>query len=644
MSPLVIDFETRSALDLKKVGIYRYVEDSSTRILCFHANFAGNSGTFFEFDFWTLPEWLSDALCNSDVPINAHNATVERLIIQKICTPKYDWPNVDNGRFHCSATRCSRLALPRALDKVGAALHLETQKDKEGVKIMRRLCKENGKPINPDDLARLGVYCKRDVDTEIAVEAHTFPMPKSEERLYQLTERINDRGVKVDTDLVRRLQARVQARIVELDEQISELTDSRVPKVSVVEKLKAWIYTETGTKVVALRKEFMRDLFNPENVLGYTFPEYVKDVIRLRQEGGKAASAAKLTSILNRMSGDGCVHGAFVHHGASTGRYTSMGVQLQNLKRETLKNFDKDIQRLDEFDLNEVSMCLRSCFVARAGCVFVDADYNAVEARGVGWLADCKKLLKIYREKGDPYCEMATVIFGRKITKEDVYERFVGKQVVLGAGYGLGSKKFEAMCAHFGQPISPSIAEKAIEAYRSEFWEIPKLWRSMERAAVEAIESPGEVTLAAKGKIEFKFTRGYLQMRLPSGRRLFYKNPQVEEVDKWGSGKLSPQISFMSVNRVTRQWTRETTWGGTLTENAVQALARDLLFDAMETIEYDYDIPIVLSVHDQIVAEVLKEDGEWAKAKVQYVMENPRPWATGFPVTAEPKITERFGK
>jgi DNA polymerase len=647
---LTIDFETRSPLDIKKVGIYRYIEDPRTHVLCYAANYRGNEGVYFYPEY--LPGWMRDALNDPDVEIHAHNATVERLIIQRICSVEFGWPFPKTNRFRCSAARAARLALPRALDKGGAALGLNIVKDKEGTAVMRRLTK----PIKitpegfvydntPAKFERLGHYCLWDVKAEMALDERTFPMPESEERYYQLTERINDRGVRVDVQLVKRLIWRANECIEELNGRLAHITWGRVTALTQVQQLKEWLYDQTGQVFDSLDKENM-GLILDEKSRDY-IPEYVKDALLIRQEGAKS-SVAKLVAILNRVCADGRIHGAFVFNGASTGRYTSMGVQLQNLIRETLKDFEKQLYRLEEFTLSEISKSIRPCFIPSEGHVFVDADYNAVEARGVAWLAGAKKLLRAFKQGADPYCEMASVIFEFQVTKEHAKERFIGKQVVLGCGYGMGADKFIAHCAKSGASAGfPNIvvpfdtALKSVQAYRKEFHEIPKLWYAMGDAAIAAVKNPGQTFEVAKGKIKFLLKDDYLQMKLPNGRRLFYNRPQIRKVFKFEEWR--DELTYMAEHPVTHQWVRESTWGGKLTENAVQGFCRDFLFEAMDEIEKE-DIAVVLSVHDQIVAEVLEKDGPWATKKVQSIMEAERWWAPGFPIKAEPKLALRFGE
>lgn len=655
-SPLLIDFETCSPLDLKKVGIYRYTEDPRTFVRCFAAK-QGKRQHYQLGDFHEIPTWLADALADDDVPLHAHNATVERLIISRIMGPRHGWPVPRRSRWHCSAARARRLALPGALDKLGPALGLgdELLKDKEGKRLIQRLSKPTKRTPDgfvydndPVKLDRFGQYCLQDVIAEEAAEDHTLPMPETEQGYYHLTERINDRGVRVDVPLVRRLIHRANEAAEELNDRMREVTRGAVSKLTQVQQLKNWIAEESGIVLDTLRKEEMEILLgNAPDMTGTVhdnrFPSHVTEALKIRQEGAKS-SVSKLLAILERVSDDGRVHGAFMYHGASTGRYTSVGVQLQNLMRDTLKNFDEEILGLNDFSLTEIAKCVRSVFIPREGHVFVDADYSAIEARGVGWLAGCEKLLEIYHRGGDPYCEIAEDIYGKKVVKgRDDDERWVGKQTILGCGYGMGPPKFFDQCFKFGKLIPRDLAERAVGSYREEFHEIPTLWRDMEKAAVRAVMYPGEVYSTPNRLISFCFKDGYLRMALPSGRRLFYKRPFLRDtVTPWGTARKV--LWFWGINPKTKQWAPEKTWGGTLTENAVQAIARDLLFRAMDRLEYDYNMPLVLSVHDQLVAEVPILGAEYAVADMQMVMEDLPPWARGFPVEAEPKITTRFGK
>jgi DNA polymerase len=635
---LTLDFETRSTVSIKDVGAYRYFEHPTTRPMCVAASYGPHLGVFTDFE--NMPEWFLDALADENVPIHAHNSTVERLCIREICGPKFGWPVPKGKRWRCSAARARRLALPGKLEKLGPALGLpdDELKDKEGHKVMLRLTKPLPKRSNsppgfqwdddPAKHARMHQYCLRDVTGEEAAEARMLPMTPEELDYYHFTERLNDRGVRIDVRLIRRLVHRAPGA----------LANFAVQKVTNVAQLKQWVYDETGVELKTLRKEDMDGLVGEANALG--LPKRIIRVLKLRQDGAKS-SISKLLRALDRVSRDGRLRGEFVYHGASTGRYTSMGVQLQNLIRDCLKDFDKEIQDLDNFTLEKITLAIRGCFIPAEGHVFVDADYNAIEARGVAWLAGCEKLVRIFRENGDPYCEMGSVIYKRTITAADEWERFVGKQTILGCGYGMGWQKFYDQCVKFGKPVDEETAERSVTAYRETYPEIPKLWRDMEHAAIMAVKHPGETFEIPNGLIRFRVLNGYLQMALPSGRRLFYKDPLVRRVMKFG--RMRDQLTFMGIHPKTKQWARETTWGGTLTENAVQAISRDVLFRAMLTLDR-MGIPLVLSVHDQIVAEVLKVDGDWACRQTKRVMESVPPWARGFPIKTTPKLALRFGK
>jgi DNA polymerase len=611
-------------------------------------------GVFFDLHWSSLPAWLRAAIEDDRCELHAHNATFERLCIREVMAKRYGWPVPRGRRWRCSAAMARRLALPGKLEKLGPALNIADHflKDTAGHKIMLRITKRHAKkpkkgtvgPVtyfyddDPEKLQRVGEYCLQDVTAEEMAEAEMLePTPEDWDE-YHFTERLNDRGVQIDVKLIKRLVWRAQEAAQELDRELREITGGAVKRVTEVAQLKKWVERETGIVLETLRKEDMGDLVGEANARG--LPRYVVRALKLRQEGAKS-SVSKLMKALDRVSADGRLRGEFVYHGASTGRYTSMGVQLQNLIRDCLKDFDDEITALDSFTLQQITLAIRGCFIPAPGKVFIDADYNAIEARGVAWLAGCRKLVRMFQDGVDTYCAMGTVIYQFTVTEANEWERFVGKQTILGCGYGMGVDKFMDQCAKFGRPVDRDTAERAVNSYREEYSEIPQLWRDMERAAIEAVKHPGRITEIPNGLIKFRVANGYLQMRLPSGRRLFYKDPSVVKRQKFG--KLRDVLQFWGVHPKTKQWTRETTWGGTLTENAVQALSRDVLFRAMLTLE-SMDIPIVLSVHDQVVAEVDEIDGEWACRRVKRVMEEVPDWATGFPIKTKPKVARRFGK
>lgn len=651
---LTLDFEVRSPLSVKDVGPYRYFEHPETVPLMLAASNGRDRGVFFDLHWWSLPAWFREAVEDDQVELHAHNAAFERLCVREVMSKRYGWPVPRGRRWRCSAAAARRLALPGKLEKLGPALGIADHflKDTAGHKIMLRITKRHTKrpkkgtdepasffyDDDPEKLRRVGEYCLQDVTAEEMAEAEMLEPTPDDWAEYHFTERLNDRGVQIDTKLIKRLIWRAQEAAQELDRELQEITRGAVKRVTEVAQLKKWVEAETGVVLETLRKEDMDDLVGEANRRG--LPRYVVRALKLRQEGAKS-SVSKLLKALDRVSADGRLRGEFVYHGASTGRYTSMGVQLQNLIRDTLKDFDAEIQQLDSFTLQQITLAIRGCFIPAPGKVFVDADYNAIEARGVAWLAGCAKLVRMFRDGVDTYCAMGTVIYGRTITEADVWERFVGKQTILGCGYGMGVDKFFDQCVKFGKPVDRETAEKAVASYREEYHEIPQLWRDMENAAIEAVKHPGRITEIPNGLIKFRVSCGYLQMRLPSGRRLFYKDPSVARRQKFG--RMRDVLQFWGVHPKTKQWARESTWGGTLTENAVQALSRDVLFRAMLTLDRE-NIPLVLSVHDQIVAEVDEIDGEWAARRVKRVMEDVPEWATGFPIKTKPQVARRFGK
>lgn len=675
---MTLDFETRSEVDLKKTGIYVYTKSPTTSVLCCAYKIDnGHTRVFFDMD--TPPADFLDALVSDDVELHAHNAAVERLVIENICHDRHAWPVPRRSRWACSAARVGRLAVPRKLEKAAIALRVDVQKDMEGAKVMKRLCK----PLNlrrkggviqwdapifdddPEKLRRLGEYCIRDVDTEHAIEEATFPLSKAERNRYLLIERMNDRGVKIDIPLVRRMLANAQDDAVDLNAEMQELTRGAVPSVTNPAALKRWIEDETGILLETLRKEDMENM-DPEQ-----FEEWphVARAIELRQLGGKS-SVSKLRSILDRTCDDGMLRGAFVAFATSTGRLTSYGVQLHNLPRECLKDYDARVGQMEHelaledevisldtykddrkfktvpsgpLSIKEISTAIRGVIIPDDDDdVFVDADFNAIEARGVGWLAGAHKLTELFASGGDPYCAIACIIYSRTITKENEDERFVGKQTILGCGYGMGAPKFEAQCIKFGKPVGQAVSRKAVTAYREDYSEIPLLWKGLEREAIDAIKHPGRVT--GYRDIEFKVSQGYLKMRLPSGRMMYYAEPRLmEKRAPWDAKLLLPVVSYMAEHSLKKVWCRETTWGGKLTENAVQALCGDLLWEAKLRLERQ-GVGIRLSVHDQVVVQAPRRRADEILRLVKAEMERGEVWSKGFPIKAEPKIMQRFGK
>jgi DNA polymerase bacteriophage-type len=650
------DFETRSRSDLKKVGVYNYARDPSTETLCM-AYALGDDPVCVTNDPAEMKTILTDVLVSGHT-FAAHNAGFERLISAHILGVR-----IPIDRWDCTAARAARQALPRSLDGAAGALGLPVQKDREGHALMLRMCKprrpRKGEPMDgifwfaePEQRARLAAYCAADVEVERLLDGVLQPLTDDEREVWMLTERINDRGVPVDVEFANRARWVAHEVQASLNHQMRVITDQAVPSAQNVPRLRAWLYREFGVIGIVGEDEDLNRAAIEALLTRDTLPDRARQALEIRLEAAKT-SVVKYQALLDRASGDGVVRGNLVYHGASTGRWAGAGVQMQNMPRKVVKDFDDVADTVSELDgeafrakfprpLDTLSQALRGTIRVRpeTGRVLVWADYASVEARGVAWLAGAEELVGLFATGGKVYEEMAGKIYNRRaadIANPSV-ERHVGKTVILGCGYGMGKVKFRATCQLQGIPVDEALAGRAVAAYRDENPEIPALWRGLEHAALSAATSPsGEVY--SYRCISFKRRGNWLLMRLPSGRVLYYRRPRVVGVA--GPYGVRDVLEYDAVNSLTKRWGPETTWGGKLTENAVQGMCRDLIARAMLALDKKYEV--ILSVHDEIIVIGGAKDPDIVEDVIRIMCDLPA-WADGFPLSAEGKRGFRYGK
>jgi len=655
MATLYWDIETRSTVDLRKAGVYVYAKDPTTEVLL--AAWCIDDGPVV----WArvddpLIDDLKNALRYCDRVV-AHNAGFERLLLTHTLAERdASWPVPPLHKWDCTAARAARCALPRSLDGAATALRLPVTKDKDGHALMMRMCKPrparqgedpDGVYWFEDDarMRRLGEYCAVDVDVERLLDKVLPAMTEDEQQVWILTEHMNDRGVPVDTNFVALAKQVAAQAEIDINVQMRKATSGLVSSVSNLSDLREWLRAKFGLLVLAegdneLTKRSIEKLLERADL-----PEEARRALQLRLDGGKA-SVKKLEAMALRTDADSRARGNLVYHGASTGRFAGSGIQLQNLPRKVIKDFDgalADMARggLDKYGtpLSVLSQMLRGAIRAEFGNELIWCDYAAVEARGVAWLAGQHDLVELFASGGKVYEEMAAQIFQTKPEniKSDSTERFVGKTVILGCGYGMGAKKFRQTCELQGVSIDDDLAKRAVDTYRSTNPLIPALWRGLEEAAVAAVDTNKKTT--RYGAVAFKREDDWLKMRLPSGRVLYFAEPSVESVV--GPYGQRAALSYMAVNSLTKKWNRETTWGGKLAENAVQALCRDLMTHALLNLDLEGFNPI-LSVHDEIICEL--PIGVASESDVIAVMCRLPDWAAGFPLKAEGKKGIRYGK
>jgi DNA polymerase len=629
-----VDFETRSTVELKRTGVYPYASHSDTDVWCMAYAFENEPPRLWQMGD-PFPEDLLEA-----TELWAHNASFERVMWRDCMVVKYGWPEIPMERWYCTAAEAARMALPRSLEQVCYALKLPIKKDMEGHRLMLRMCRPRrfdaatGEPVwwdVPEKVARLGQYCMSDVSAEQAVFAQLNRLSPAERETYLLTETMNDRGIQIDYQLVTAARGVAEKEITLQNRLLHEATSGKVSEVTKVEKLKEWL-REQGLETESLNKKALQEILDDGQELS---PE-VSAALDARREAGKS-SVKKLDALLETSSG-GRTRGLLLYHGASTGRWSGRGPQIQNFPRGgdvlSPEAYISQVLAGKRTSLNTLSAMLRSCLVSAPGHQFYCADFAAIEARVVAWCAGEHVMLQQFREGRKLYIEMAEIIFNKKVSKEeDVEEYTTGKSSILGCGFGMGWKKF---VKQFN--ATKDIAQKAVKAYRETYPRIVDLWKAVNDAAILAVQHPGQTYRA--GLVRYTKSGSYLLCGLPSKRVLFYPSPQI--VDRpmpWDPSDLRPSVEFSGINQFTRQWERLTTYGGSLTENFVQAIARDLLRDAMLRVER-HGYPVVGSIHDEVLSEAMTGDLNEFMSLMKVVPE----WATGLPIDASGWVGDRWRK
>lgn len=663
MKYLVLDYETRSKADLKKTGAFEYANHPSTQILCAAWRFGTRAELRAQLTaktpakIWSPafrnefddPLNLSDALADPEVTLIAHNAFFEQVITRFVLPRQLKGMSpftreiieeLPHDRWLCTASLARALALPGNLEGACMAIRLPIQKDMDG----RRLLMKYMKPRKPTknnpaefhssarDLRRIMQYCQTDVDAETLLFLTLPELHPTERQVWLLDQCINMRGFKTDRETVKK----VLRMIAEETAALNRETQTISPLTSTTQRdaLLAWLESE-GYFLPDLRAKTVSDSIAAGLVEGKA-----KRVLEIRQSISKT-STAKYVAFEQRSRTDGRVRDILIYHTASTGRWGGAGVQPQNFPRGTIPDTDTAADVLTLGDLEWVrslygnpmevfSSCLRAMIVAPEGKELIGGDYAAIEARVLFWIAGHAHGVKSFREGVPMYEQMAQVIYSLSdielVTK---LQRQVGKQAFLGCGYGMGWRKFMATCWNFGIEVDEDTAQLAVRAYRDFHWPVVKAWSNIERAAIAAVQNPGK-------KFKINQTTWWIKDRflwceLPSGRRLAYYGPEVKfEPTPWDEKR--PVLYHFGINPLSRKWASSSTYGGRLVENVVQAIARDLMASAMLRIEAA-GYPIILSVHDELLAECVIGNGS-VDAFEKLMAEIP-PWAEGCPVKVE---------
>jgi DNA polymerase len=646
VSVLRIDFETASTCDLKRAGAWVYSLHPDTRVLCMAWAFDDETVCVWR-PGQIFPQRVTDHV-KAGGEVHAWNALFEFCIWNNaLWRALISLPKVTLTQLHCTMACAAYYGLPMSLDMAGPASGAGVHKDKIGHALMLRMSRPRStKPAvtwwhETDHIKydRLCLYCADDVRTERAVAGTLPPLPASERLVWLMDARMNMRGLMIDRPLVVRLMDIADAEVARLSQELAVVTGGAVTSVTKTEALKVWLRNLGHSQVDSLAKDSMGDLLNDVTIQGNA-----RKALLIRQEAAKT-STAKLQSMLDCSDPyDDRVRGLVMHYGATrTGRWAGRLVQVQNLPRPVrgvrVELFIQHVQQGMDVEtlrfvhgnlLDAVSSSLRGCFMAAPGMGFAVCDYSAVEARVIAWLAGQTDLLDVFRRGEDVYLYTAA-----KIGSVD---RTLGKVATLGLGFGMGWVKFIESALTYGLTLTAELAQAVVQAWRQANRKIVAFWYDLEQAVRDAIESHHETKV---GAVTVRMGRGlmtgHLLIWLPSGRPLVYRNARLETVN----GRS--QITYDGLDQYTRQWTAIRTYGGKLAENVTQAVARDLLADAMLETEAD-NLPIVASIHDEELVEVPADEIQSAFLAMQGLMSTSPAWAPGLPLGGAGWTGQRYGK
>lgn len=644
---LGIDIETFSSVDIKN-GAYAYSEAPDFEILLIAYKFSDEDKVKL-IDLTDDPEELEnlrfwDALTDPEVVKTAYNANFERT-----CLARYTGKAMPPEQWRCTMVLAVQLGLPRSLAAVGPALGLteEEQKKKTGAALIQYFCKpckptrtngqrtKNTRLHAPEKWELFKEYNIQDVVTEqtILKRLRDFRPDQSEQDLWTLDQEINDRGVLLDIPMAGSIVEFDTERSADLLAEAQQITGLSNPNS--LAQLKPWL-ADNGLATDTLRKDDVAAMLADPSLHAN-----VRRVLEIRQTLSKT-SVKKYQTMLDIAGEDDRARGIMQFYGGHTGRWAGRSLQPQNLARNTMPDDELDVARefvkMGDFESLEMifgepapifSQLVRTAFIPSPGNRFIVSDFSAIEARVIAWIAGEEWRLEVFRNDGDIYCESASHIYHVPVVKHGINGelRQRGKVAELALGYG------GAVGAMKQMDTSGSVPEDEMQGivtqWRAESPKIVRMWRDCQDAAVSVIRgSQPKRALRSLQGTEFyvKLVDGtpVLFIQLPSGRPIAYWDPKVMDTE------MGPRITYMTQNQTTRKWERCETYGGKLTENIVQSVARDCLAEKMKLLE-SMGYPIVFHVHDELILDVPREDKE-AAALVDRIMGEPIDWAPGLPL------------
>ena len=646
MPCLFFDIETRSTVDLEVAGAWRYAADPTTEVMC-----VGYCVDDAAPQIWIpeqpIPAPFLEAAHDPHWLVIAHNVAFERAILIRLLEPHWGWPQIPVERWRDTMSMALANALPGKLENAAVALGLPYTKDRPGYLLMRQMSRprraRKGEDQNaihwvdsPEQREALHRYCCRDVEVERAL-FHAVPsLSDAEQQLWRLDVAINERGFGVDVALAQAARDVARAEQAALDLEVTRHTDGEITSVHQRDRILAFVRRH-GHALEALTKRSVAAILarQPDDAVRY--------LLELRQQGARA-SVRKFERLLKSVDSDSRVRGSLRYHGSSTGRWSGRGYQPQNLRKPE-GDLDAAVEAILGGDLEQIRRLgapltvaadvSRSMVCAAPGHMLIGGDFSSVESRVLAWLAGEEWKLEVYRQYDatkdpalEPYCVGASMVLRRTVTSHDTQGRELGKvfDLSFGFGGGLGAwRRFDS---------SNTYSDAQVEVFKTEWRRAHAatagFWKAIKRSALQAVITGQRITL---GKLSFAMQGTSLLMTLPSGRSIAYPEARL------GPGRFEGHREIIFRDNARGAWSEIRSWYGTLTENAVQAVARDLLAAAMQWVE-QAGYPVVLHVHDELVCEV--PEGS-ADDFLRLMTELPA-WAEGLPIAAKAWTGPRYAK
>ena len=639
---LWVDFETRSACDLKVAGVYNYAQDNSTSVLCMSYAFGED-----EVQTWLPSQPFPEAVRNHTGMIYAHNAAFERLIFWYVLQI-----NFKLEQFYCTASQARANCAPGSLEDVGRFAGASMKKDHRGAQLIRLLCIPPFKE-DPALMAEMVAYCEQDVRAMRSISKALRPLSMDELADYHINERINDRGVLVDVPLCNAAVKFASDELIEIEQIVAEVTEGEITSVR-SPKMRQWVIDRVGPQALKLmesykdgEKKYSIDKTVRANLLAMEnsdeIPPAVAEVIQCADDlwASSVAKFSRLASLADVE--DHRVRGAFVFAGGSaTGRASSYGAQVHNFTRKCAKS-PEDVRvamvrghsivpQFGKRVTDVLKGMLRPALIPAKGKHLVVADWSSIEARANPWLSNCaagERKLAIFAKGEDVYKVNASATFGVAVDAVDDHQRQIGKVQELACGFAGGIGAFAAMGRAYGVHLPESDAKRMVDAWRrANPWSVP-YWQNLEEAYTRAMRNKGHEF--SVGRVTYMYDGQHLWYALPSGRVLCYPFAKLET-----DGVTYAKAAWKPAADA-KEWPRARLWKGLACENITQATANDLLRHALRQLN-----DVVLHVHDEIVLETDRPE-EMAE-RLERVMCTPPNWAEGLPLDAEVAIMSRYGK